>query len=278
MGIHLLMNQLRGKAYTEYLNDEGGEEAQGALNAEGGEGGSGEDLNPEGGGGGGSADNSGGEEEGGDNGQGGEGEGGQEPPKEGEHWSDAIEALKGKDFAKKFDSPEAMVEAMEKLAAKAENDGDVLTDEAEIKITVPEGVTDDNPLLGALKGFMVSEGIGSKAGQRLADAYVKAEIEMANQMHEDCQETLDSVWGKDKAKKINAANESIAFVDGHVPGFGKFVTSNPNVGSDAVFCQFMEWFSRAISEDTAPLGPGGGNPSKEMSTEEFLKTEVFKDK
>lgn len=276
MAIYMLLKQFKGKGHTEYLNDDGGTDAQATLGAEGGEGGGSEALGGEGGGGDG-GDAGGGEGSGEE--AGGEGEGnkdkGQGEADNGEHWSDAIEALKGKDFAKKFDSPEDMVEAMEKLAAKAEADGEIVTDSADIKINVPEGVTDDNPLLGALKDYMVESGMGVKAGQNLADAYVKAEVEIGNQMHKDCQETLDSVWGNDKDNHLQTCNETIAFIDGHIPGFGKFVTSNPNVGSDPVFCQFMYWHSKAIGEDSAPAGPGGGNPNKEMSTTDFLKSEVF---
>lgn len=266
-------NRFTGKGHTEF-QDGGGETPGGEFNAELGAEGEGTGKTPDGGGGGSSSG-----EEAGENGEDGD-KGGQEADKSsnsqsGEHWSDAIEALKGKEFTKKFDTPEAMVEHFEQMSEKIEAMGEPVTDPSQLSVNLPEGVNPDTPLFGAFKQFVVEQGVGKNLADMIMNGYVAAEIAEVNKMHNDCVKTLKDTWGNDYDTKIATCNETIGYLNGQIPGLGEWATSNPNVGSSPVFAMLTEWIARSISEDTAPAGPGGGNPSKAMSTEDFLGKEVF---
>lgn len=214
------------------------------------------------------ADDKGGEGEG-------EGQQGQEGQQDQGHWSDSIPALNGNDMAKKYATPEEMVEAHGKLLELQEKVGDIPTKLEEVQVTAPEGVDPTDPVLGWFKDKMVERGLGNKLGQEIIQDYMQLQFDIGDRMHEECQTALDSEWGIDKDKKLAVCNDAIAQIDKRIPGFGQWVTTYPNVGSSPMFIKFIEMYSREVGEDSMVSGPAGDTGTRAMSTEQFLLTEVF---
>lgn len=190
------------------------------------------------------------------------------------HWSDGIEFLKGDESVKAYEKPEDMIAAHKAMKERLDAMGEPVTDAEKLKLEIPEGVDPSNPMFDWFKKKVTERGLGDKYAQNVLNDFVAYQAELSNQMHVHCMDVLKAQWGNDLNKELAVCNDTIGTFDKAVPGFGAWVTSNPSVGSDPVFVNFIHYLSKAIGEDSLPPGKGGASPSREMSTEDFLKTVV----
>jgi hypothetical protein len=192
-----------------------------------------------------------------------------------EHWSKQLPWLKDSPLAQMYTSPEEMLKAHEQMSKTLEGMGSVPAKVEDVKLTLPKGVDPADPGLSYLKQRMVERGIPNSIGQGVMEDYLALNSQIAQGMHDDCVSALSAEWGAQHEARLIQCNKTVAMLDKRLPGFGQYVTTTPAVGSSLHFVRLMDLVGRTMAEDSIPAGPGGTAPRHEMTTKEFISTEVF---
>ncbi len=167
-------------------------------------------------------------------------------------------------------------------AAQGEaEDGDTrpLADPAALELTFPDGVMVDETMLGNYRQFCVDCGLSPRQARQAAEFYM---AEQGRRMAEEREQTLADLrsgpWAGRFDEKLARANYATHVLDRHLGGRLRPLVA-AGLGNNGVFAEMMALVGEAVSEDAFRPQPGISAASRrQMSTEEYLRTEVFKER
>jgi len=152
-----------------------------------------------------------------------------------------------------------------------------LADPGEVSIVFPEGMPVDEAMLNSYRRFCVDSGLNARQAQEAADFYL---AEQARRMGEERESSLRSLregaWAGRFEERLAQANYATHVLDRQMGGRLRPLLA-AGLGNNGVFAEMMAVIGESISEDAFSAQPGAYAASAApMSTEEFLRTEVFR--
>ncbi|MFV0347301.1 MAG: hypothetical protein ACK5JO_01855 [Halodesulfovibrio sp.] len=152
-----------------------------------------------------------------------------------------------------------------------------LTDPASVELSLPEGMPVDEALLGSYRQFCVDCGLTPAQAQQAAEFYL---AETGSRMRQEKDMSLRSLregaWAGHFDEKLAKANYATHVLDREVGGRLRPMLAS-GLGNNAVFAEMMAVIGECISEDAFSSHPGAyAGSHRMMTTEEYLRTEVFK--
>lgn len=152
-----------------------------------------------------------------------------------------------------------------------------LTDPASVELSLPEGMPVDEALLGNYRQFCVDCGLTPAQAQQAAEFYL---AETGSRMRQEKEMSLRSLregaWAGHFDEKLARANYATHVLDREVGGRLRPMLAS-GLGNNAVFAEMMAVIGECISEDAFSSHPGAyAGSHRMMTTEEYLRTEVFK--
>lgn len=185
------------------------------------------------------------------------------------HWSSGMpgewrEALLG------FDSPQ---EAMDALQRGAGHVPAMAPDEIDIRF--PEGVRVNQDTLADFRHFCVESGLSAAQAQGLADWQLRAVAAERVEAMRMGEAELRTRWGGRYEEHMTSALRMTTMLDRHMGGRLAPALAAIGGANDPVIIEALHALSTLVSEDSLGGARQAGGGGKPMSTEEFLKTEVF---
>lgn len=152
-----------------------------------------------------------------------------------------------------------------------------LADPEAVSIVFPEGMPVDEAMLNSYRRFCVDSGLNARQAQEAADFYL---AEQARRMGEERESSLRSLregaWAGRFEERLAQANYATHVLDRQMGGRLRPLLA-AGLGNNGVFAEMMAVIGESISEDAFSAQPGAYAASTApMSTEEFLRTEVFR--
>lgn len=185
-----------------------------------------------------------------------------------QHWSGNYGDLA--DSLKSFDSKESFLSRMKAaegyLPAKSVDD---------VKLSIPEGVEVDEATQYAFKQFCVDNGLTPKMAQALSDWQIKQVTASLHKKFEDGQKFLRDKWGPKFENNLNQALHVFGVLDRKMEGRLAPAFKSNGLSNDPTIIEALYTLSSLVSEDSLAGATAGSGEPKEMTTEEFLKQEVF---
>ncbi|MGX7950542.1 hypothetical protein [Oleidesulfovibrio alaskensis] len=146
----------------------------------------------------------------------------------------------------------------------------------EYAITLPQEVPVSGGLLDEFKGFCAEAGLSPAQAQRAADFYVSRLMRETAQGRADCEHVLRSeVFGQNYDERLAGARRALVSLDGRMRGrLTPLVESG--WGNHPAFVEMMAHVGEMLGEDAVGAAMPAGGGSGPMSTEDFLRREVFR--
>ncbi len=148
----------------------------------------------------------------------------------------------------------------------------------EYTIVLPEnapGDPVDTAVLDRFKCFCSSSGLTAEQAQRAVDFYMAEQGHALTGMHEQCEMILRSQWNERYAERMAMARGACMSLDRRMGG-RLMPLVRAGLGSHPVFGELMALVGESMTEDSFSHSGAGSAPDEAMSTEEFLRTVVFK--
>lgn len=185
-----------------------------------------------------------------------------------QHWSGNYGDLA--DSLKAFDSKEDFLSRMK------ETEGYFPAKSAEeIQLSIPDGVEVDESAQKAFKQFCVDNGLTPKMAQSLAEWQVTQVTANLQKKYEDGQKILRDKWGAKFDNNTNQALHVFSLLDRKMEGRLAPAFKSNGLSNDPTIIEALYTLSSLVSEDSLAGATAGSGEPKEMTTEEFLKKEVF---
>lgn len=141
---------------------------------------------------------------------------------------------------------------------------------------LPEGVTADPQLSGRFRDFCAGAGLTPQQAQAAVGFWLDESRAGQEQALTRCETALRERWGTAYENRLDAARGSLRVLDERMEG--RLATlAQSGLGNAPEFVELMAHLAETLGEDSlgAVRGGGGGHETP-LSTEEFLKTVVFK--
>lgn len=153
-----------------------------------------------------------------------------------------------------------------------------LADPAELELAFPEGLHVDEAMVGSYRQFCVDCGLTAAQAQQAADFYC---AELGRRMAQEKEATLSALregaWGHRFEEKLAKANYATHVLDRQLGGRLRPLLA-AGLGNNGVFAEMMAVIGEAVSEDAfSPQAGAYASSHRQMTTEEYLKSEVFND-
>lgn len=146
-----------------------------------------------------------------------------------------------------------------------------------LALSLPEHFAVDERALQKYKQFCADNGFSGEQAQKAVDYY----IDHQNSMHlaereATLQALANSVWAGKFSERLARANSAVQRLDMEMGG-RLLPVVEAGLGNNAVFAEMMAVVGDWISEDSVNVQSTGSSGAKyrPMSTEEYLRTEVF---
>ncbi|MFV0421686.1 hypothetical protein [Oleidesulfovibrio sp.] len=167
---------------------------------------------------------------------------------------------------------------MRQHAAEAVNQApqQVVRTVEEYTITLPEQLPVKDELLQDFKGFCAETGLSPEQAQRAADFYVSRLMQDRIGCRADCEHALrNGVFGNAYDDRLAGARHALTSLDGRMQGrLAPMIEAG--WGNHPVFVEMMAHVGEMLGEDALGASLSGGGGVGPMSTEDFLRQEVFR--
>ncbi|SHN62918.1 hypothetical protein [Desulfovibrio litoralis] len=132
----------------------------------------------------------------------------------------------------------------------------------------------DKGILERYCEFCFNNGLSPELAQQAIDFYL-AEQKLANREGADhCEAILRQLWQGNFQRRLNLARHAAHVMDKRLGGRLAALLA-AGLGNNPVFAELMALVGESLSEDSLGLNNTGSDLFRPMSTEEFLRTEVF---
>ncbi len=135
----------------------------------------------------------------------------------------------------------------------------------------------DGAMLERFKSFCASSGLSPQQAQQAVDFYMSEQANALNGITEQCEMVLRSHWKEQFNTRLSHAKQACVAFDRRMQG-RLMPLINAGLGSNPVFGELMALVGEGLSEDSFGHSRRGPVHDEAMSTEEFLRTVVFKGK
>lgn len=141
---------------------------------------------------------------------------------------------------------------------------------------LPEGVAADPQLTGRFREFCAGAGLTPEQAQAAVGFWLDESRAGQEQALTRCETALRARWGAAYENRLDAARGSLRVLDERMEG--RLATlAQSGLGNAPEFVELMAHLAEALGEDSlGAVRGGGGGHEAQLSTEEFLKTVVFK--
>ena len=147
-------------------------------------------------------------------------------------------------------------------------------------ITLPDSLPEearDMALVGRFKQFCADTGLSPEQAQKAVNFYLGEQDSATQGMHEQCETQLRSLWRDRYPERLAKARQACVAFDKRMGG-RLLPLLNAGLGNHPVVAEFMAEVGASMGEDSFGGAMGGEAPNEAMSTEEFLRKVVFKNK
>lgn len=145
----------------------------------------------------------------------------------------------------------------------------------EIQLSIPEGVEVDEAAQKEFKQFCVDNGLTPKMAQALSEWQIRQVTQNLQKKYEDGQKILRDKWGAKFENNTNQALHVFGLLDRKMEGRLAPAFKSNGLSNDPTIIEALYTLSSLVSEDSLAGATAGSGEPKEMTTEEFLKKEVF---
>jgi hypothetical protein len=135
----------------------------------------------------------------------------------------------------------------------------------------------DQALLGRFKQFCGSAGLNPEQAAKAVSFYMTEQNGLAEQMQERCEADLRTRWGSRYDEQLSKARRTCFALDKRMGGRLMPLVS-AGLGNHPAFGELMALLGRDMAEDSIGVAPGAAIPKAPMSTEEYLRRVVFKNR
>ncbi|WP_051257676.1 hypothetical protein [Desulfovibrio cuneatus] len=147
-------------------------------------------------------------------------------------------------------------------------------------ITLPDSLPEearDMALVGRFKQFCADSGLSPEQAQKAVNFYLGEQDSATQGMHEQCETQLRALWRERYPERLSKARQACVAFDKRMGG-RLMPLLNAGLGNHPVVAEFMAEVGASMGEDSFGGAKGGEAPNEAMSTEEFLRKVVFKNK
>lgn len=147
-------------------------------------------------------------------------------------------------------------------------------------ITLPDSLPEearDMALVGRFKQFCADSGLSPEQAQKAVNFYLAEQDSATQDMHEHCEAQLRTLWRERYPERLAKARQACVAFDKRMGG-RLMPLLNAGLGNHPVVAEFMAEVGASMGEDSFGGVIGGEAPNEAMSTEEFLRKVVFKNK
>ncbi len=147
-------------------------------------------------------------------------------------------------------------------------------------IALPDSLPDearDMALVGRFKQFCADSGLSPEQAQKAVNFYLAEQDSATQGMHEQCETQLRTLWRERYPERLAKARQACVAFDKRMGG-RLMPLLNAGLGNHPVVAEFMAEVGASMGEDSFGSAMGGEAPNEAMSTEEFLRKVVFKNK
>ena len=150
----------------------------------------------------------------------------------------------------------------------------------EIVLDLPQGVAEDNEVVGWFKNDVaVPLGLSAEQARGIANKYVELQMYEFQEAGRRFQNEMRGEWGGRYDANVQLCNRTIETLDRKLGAGGEFRQwVNTGIGNHPMFGRLMLLVGRAVGEDSLASAGRSSLGRQAMSTEEFLRTEVFKER
>ena len=135
----------------------------------------------------------------------------------------------------------------------------------------------DQALLGRFKQFCGSAGLSPEQAAKAVSFYLTEQNGLAEQMQERCEADLRAKWGSRYDEQLSKARRACFALDKRMGG-RLMPLVNAGLGNHPAFGELMALLGRDMAEDSIGTASGAAAPKAPMSTEEYLRRVVFKNR
>ena len=135
----------------------------------------------------------------------------------------------------------------------------------------------DQALLGRFKQFCGNAGLSPEQAAKAVGFYMTEQNGLAEQMQERCEADLRAKWGSRYDEQLSKAKRTCFALDKRMGG-RLMPLVNAGLGNHPAFGELMALLGRDMAEDSIGTAPGAAAPKAPMSTEEYLRRVVFKNR
>lgn len=156
----------------------------------------------------------------------------------------------------------------------------VLPTAEDYAITLPDSLPEearDMALVGRFKQFCADSGLSPEQAQKAVNFYLGEQDSATQGMHEQCETQLRTLWRDRYPERLAKARQACVAFDKRMGG-RLMPLLNAGLGNHPVVAEFMAEVGATMGEDSFGGAKGGEAPNEAMSTEEFLRKVVFKNK
>ena len=135
----------------------------------------------------------------------------------------------------------------------------------------------DPAVVERFTSFCASAGVSPEQAQKAVDFYMAEQASAMSGMHEHCETTLRSQWKEQYGARLASAKQACVSLDRQMQG-RLMPLVNAGLGNNPVFAELMAKVGERITEDSFGHTRGAAPREEAMSTEEFLRKVVFRNK
>lgn len=145
---------------------------------------------------------------------------------------------------------------------------------------LPEGFPTeavDQAMLGRFKQFCGSAGLSAEQAAKAVSFYLAEQDGVSEHMLERCEAELRNRWGGRYDERMAGARRTCFALDKRMGG-RLMPLVHAGLGNHPAFGELMALVGQSMGEDSFGFAPGAAAPQGPMSTEEFLRKVVFKNR
>lgn len=171
-------------------------------------------------------------------------------------------------------------EGAEAFGGNGQGDGPSSFTPEDYRIEIPESFPaelHDPAVVDRFTSFCASAGVSPEQAQKAVDFYMAEQASAMNGMHDHCETALRAQWKEQYGARLATARQACVALDRQMQG-RLMPLVNAGLGNNPVFAELMAKVGERIGEDSFGHMSGAAPRDEAMTTEEFLRKVVFKNK